>query len=176
MKAHELLKSPDDLKRARRRRTRWGFGVLLLFLAVQWYYTPIIVQPSDSMKRGIYLRSFGAIDPGSAVLLPKPASITPLLEAHGKRATGYLLKPVIAVGPAELNTLGDRSQVNGIAGGMMEQVSSIGIPYPEYRSDKPLQQDEVWVESHASSSVDSRVFGPVSVRRLRGPYWLILEW
>lgn len=162
------------------RRRRWvvrfafaGLGVVLL---VQWFFAPVIVQNTRSMPRGVWLRGFGPLDAGAVILAPMPESITPLLEAHGKPSGGWLLKPIAAVGPAALDTTGGRSRVGGFDGGEMQQESSIGIAYPEYRSVEPLGAGQVWLESGLPSSVDSRVFGPVDARTLRGPYWLAWAW
>lgn len=162
--------------RRRKRITWFAFAALGCLLAVQWLVAPLVVQTSRSMPRGVYVRSLAPIGVGSVVMFRSPEVVAPLLEAHGKATSVPLLKPVVGVGPMSLDTTGTRSVVGGVPMGPMEQVSSLGVAYPEHRTNRALEPGQVWVESSLSSSVDSRTFGPVDVSDCWGPYVLLWGW
>lgn len=170
----------DQDQPERSRKRRWvllgagGGGVILLL--VQWAWVPVLIQPTGSATRGVWLRTGGQIEVGSMVLFDAPAEVKPLLVEHGYPADAALLKHVAATPPFRVDTMGEVVLLDGEPGGRLVRTSRQGRPFPVWRAEQQRVDDAIWVESTSLTSVDSRSFGPLRRDAVVGVYRLWWAW
>ena len=154
----------------------WSVPVLLLF-AVQWAWTPVVLQPSGSVERGLWAGGFGPVGRGDLVLVRTPASVRSLLSRHGQSGRAWLLKPVVAVSGQTVRCGEAGLWIDGVHRATTLRFTSQGERMPVLRFDRELVAGEAWLLAEgAPTSVDSRCFGPVDLDEARGPYRLWWSW
>lgn len=171
------LSNPASPKRSRL-RLRWllFMSPLIALLIIQAVWSPVVIQVSGSVERGVWVRSWGPIEPGDHVYFAAPKSVGPVLADHGYAPTTRLFKPVLGVGGDVVLTAGPECLLNKHAVGEMDRVTSQGDPLPRSSFNGTLAPDEFWVMSSLPTSLDSRCFGPVTSAQARGPYFLAWSW
>lgn len=158
------------------RRWVWLAPIVLLF-AVQWAWAPVVLQPSGSVERGLWVRGFGPVERGDLVLVDTPASVRDLLDRHGQLGRTRLLKPVVAVGGMAVRCDDSGLDVDGVRRASTLRSTSQGEWMPVFAFDRELGVGEAWLLAEGSpTSVDSRCFGPVDLSVARGPYRLWWSW
>lgn len=161
-------------------RRRWwlllagGGGVLVLL--IQWAWVPILIQPTRSATRGVWVRTGEPIEAGSMVLFSAPEVLRSLLVEHGYPQDAALLKEVAATPPFRVDTTGSSVLLDGVIGGELERTSREGRPFPIWRGDLERVEDAIWVESSSPTGVDSRSFGPLPLHAVTGVYRLWWAW
>lgn len=159
-------------------RLRWliALSPLIALLIVQAAWSPVVIQVSGSVERGVWVRWPGPIKPDDHVYFIAPESVVPVLAEHGYAASTRLFKPVLGVGGDVVSTAGPECRVNHHATGPMDRVTSQGEPLPRFDFNDTLKTNELWVMSSLPTSLDSRCFGPVNSAQVRGPYVLAWSW
>jgi conjugative transfer signal peptidase TraF len=134
-----------------------------------WNWTP-------SLPLGLYWLSRGEpAAKGRLVAFPVPADMRDLVrERHYLPRGAFLVKPVVAVPGDLVCSDGGALTVNGRPLGTILTEDSGGRPLPHYQGCGRLPDAELFVASHYDKSFDSRTFGSVRARDIRGtvtPLW-----
>ena len=140
----------------------------LLANSLVWNWTP-------SLPLGLYWLSRGTpASPGRLVAFPVPSSVRDLVrERHYLPRGAFLVKPVVAI-PGDRVCSDGILTVNGQPLGRVPTEDSAGRALPHYEGCGPLGDGQLFVASHYNKSFDSRTFGPVLARDIRGtviPLW-----
>lgn len=161
-----------------RLRLRWllVLSPLIVLLVAQAIWSPVVIQVSGSVERGVWVRWLGPIETGDHVYFVAPESVAPVLADHGYAPSTRLFKPVLGVGGDVVSTAGPECRVNHHATGPMDRVTSLGEPLPRFDFNDTLKTNELWVISSLPTSLDSRCFGPLNSTQVRGPYVLVWSW
>ena len=141
----------------------------LLASRLVWNWTP-------SLPLGLYWLSRGApASPGTLAAFPVPAGVRDLVRERRYLPPGaFLVKPVVAAPGDRVCSDGGMLTVNGQPLGRVLTEDSAGRALPHYAGCGPLADGELFVASHYDKSFDSRTFGPVLARDIRGtvtPLW-----
>lgn len=148
----------------------------LLPMAAGAMPTLALVNETRSLPRGLYVRRFGEdVRRGGTAAAEQPATARPYLESLGAPADMLLLKRVAAVG-------GDRVCREG--GRVITPIGDVGVLARDRRGFtlaawtgcRRLDADEVFLLGDAAESFDSRYFGPVDRRQLRGVFAAAATW
>lgn len=148
-------------------------GLLLLTVIVGLstsFARLFVINPTDSLPRGIYMKTSSPIAVGAVVEFRTPQSV----RVHLAGQFDYLLKPIVA-GPGDIvDTTSGEVIINGaaVASSTLLDHDSHGRAVSAWREGRTLGADEFFVLStRVPNSVDSRYFGPIhrsqieSVRR-----------
>jgi conjugative transfer signal peptidase TraF len=141
----------------------------LLASRLVWNWTP-------SLPLGLYWLSRGAKPaPGALAAFPVPAHVRDLVRERRYLPRGaFLVKPVVAVPGDFVCNGGGTLTVHGQPLGRVPTEDSAGRALPHFEGCGPLADGELFVASHYDKSFDSRTFGPVLTRDIRGtvtPLW-----
>ena len=134
-----------------------------------WNWTP-------SVPLGLYWLSRGASPArGELVAFAVPPNVAALVHERRYLPVGAMLvKPVVATAGDRVCTDGGVLRINGAPFGAVLTEDSAGRPLPHFEGCGPLPEGEAFVASHHPRSFDSRTFGPVPLRAIRGtvrPLW-----
>jgi conjugative transfer signal peptidase TraF len=179
-----LLRVPDDtfmsfavqlslapMKRLRSnprdviRRHRWSMiGLLVLSLIVAFsipFARIIAINPTESLPRGLYIKSSAPIAVGSIVEFKTPGAVRANLTGH----YDYLIKPIVA-GPGDrVDTTTGIVIINGtpVPNSTLLATDSQGRAVQKWLDNRVLGDGEFFVLSNRiPNSVDSRYFGPIN--------------
>jgi len=139
----------------------------------------LIWNRTPSLPLGLYWLSRGvpatAAKPGALVAFAVPDGVRSLVEERHYLPPGAMLvKPVVAIPGDRVCTDGTAFTVNGRSlGGILTQ-DSAGRPLPHYEGCGAVSKGWLFVASHYAKSFDSRTFGPLPDRAIRGtvtPLW-----
>lgn len=138
---------------------------ILMGLSVTFADRQIVINVSDSMPHGFYVKTNAVPTVGATVDLVIPASAREYIQARTGHAGNdwYLLK-TIAAGPGDtVDATGDTLMINGKARGPIAAYDGAGRTLPAWRECRRLGADEFFVFSdRVPNSFDSRYFGPVT--------------
>jgi conjugative transfer signal peptidase TraF len=167
-----------------KRRHPWLSGlsaVLLLTAALSLAFADrqIVINTSDSMPRGLYVRTSETPGVGRIIDFPVP----PRARAYMRARTGhdgarwYILKTIVA-GPGDrVCTLGGELMVNGKRLGAIMPRDGDGRPLPQWQADRRLGPDEYFAFSdRIPTSFDSRYFGPVTRAQIASVRRPVVTW
>jgi conjugative transfer signal peptidase TraF len=135
-----------------------------------WNWTP-------SLPRGLYWVWPTTRPPhaGALIAFPVPAAVRDLvLERRYLPPGAWLVKPVVARAGDRVCTQDAILTVNGQAFGAIRTQDTAGRPLPHATACGPVPAGWLYVASHYAQSFDSRTFGPIRTRDLRGtvtPLW-----
>lgn len=150
-----------------------GFASALACLLAShllWNRTP-------SLPLGLYWLSRDAREPspGTLVAFPVPVAVRDLVRARRYLPPrAWLVKPVVARAGDRVCTEGATLTVNGRPMGVIRTEDTAGRPLPHDTACGPVPAGWLYVASHYAQSFDSRTFGPIRTRDLRGtvtPLW-----
>ncbi|BAM05435.1 peptidase S26 family protein (plasmid) [Phycisphaera mikurensis NBRC 102666] len=144
---------------------------------LQWAWMPIVIQPSASVERGLWVRGWGAVAKGDLVLIDAPDAVIGLLDRHGRHGHTRLLKPVAGLVGQTVRCDESGLVIDGVRLAPTARVTSQGEAMPVFGMDRVLQPGEAWLLAEGVlTSVDSRCFGPVVLDEAQGPYRLWWSW
>lgn len=155
-----------------------GMGILLMFMVSTVVITGkhFVCNYTDSLSRGIYLISPGAVKKGDIVVF-RPTGVAAKLIAERQylRPDGFLMKHVAGL-PGD-SVCADRKQfrVAGTDYGERADCDSQGRPLPAYCFCGRLKEGIIVANRGLKQSFDSRYFGPVESASIVGiaiPLWL----
>lgn len=137
----------------------------------------ILINPSPSVPRGLYIRTHQAPAVGRLLAFRTPAPGQAYVRAHlPELERGGILKPIVA-GPGQQVCVGRGwASVDGQTLGPVQARDSRGAPLPQWRGCRRLSAGEFFVFSRRIwNSFDSRYYGPVATPDIVGvfaPLWL----
>jgi conjugative transfer signal peptidase TraF len=146
-------------------------GAALLVAAKVALTGHLLINYTPSIPRGIYWISPG-VQPqrGDLVAVPTPESVRALVYERGyvPRSIELLAKPVVAVGGDDVCVREHELIVNGQMAGTVLDVDRAGQPMPRYLGCDVLAPTQVFLATSNDHSFDSRYFGPVEIKTIRG--------
>lgn len=129
-------------------------GLMTLATLALWFGI-VVVNPTTSLPRGIYIRTWGPIEYGSIVVFPVPESIRPIVRPD----VIAFMKPVVAMNGDTICTRDRMFFINGEA--YAEDTSA--MPAPTWHGCEVLTDRQLAVGSHyVETSADSRLYGAIS--------------
>ena len=139
----------------------------------------LIWNRTPSLPLGLYWLSRGvpatAAKPAALVAFAVPDAVRGLVEERHYLPPGAMLvKPVVATPGDRVCTTAETFSVNGQTFGAILTRDSAGRPLPHYEGCGPVSEGWLFVASHYAKSFDSRTFGPLPDRAIRGtvtPLW-----
>jgi conjugative transfer signal peptidase TraF len=139
----------------------------------------LIWNRTPSLPLGLYWLSRGvtatAAKPGALVAFAVPEAVRGLVEERHYLPPGAMLvKPVVATPGDRVCAEGRTFTVNGRPLGVILTQDSAGRSLPHYEGCAPVSEGWFFVASHYAKSFDSRTFGPLPDRAIRGtvtPLW-----
>ena len=138
--------------------------------------TPVLINESPSLPRGLYLRDAGApIERGTTVALSQPAAGRAYLQRLGMPSGVLLIKRVAAADGDCVCRRGDAIRAAGRTVSVRTR-DRLGAPLPQWRGCRRLGLDELFVLGDTPGSFDSRYFGPVSRADVDGVFRETLTW
>jgi conjugative transfer signal peptidase TraF len=157
---NRLRSNPRDvLRRHRLALIALTLLALLILLSIP-FARVIVVNPTDSLPRGLYIKTSAPRTTSSIVEFRTPASARAHLQGH----YAYLLKP-IAAGPGDhVDTTTGQVLINGhaIPNSRLLTTDSTGRAVTPWLASRTLGPDEYFVLStRIPNSIDSRYFGPI---------------
>ena len=171
------------------RRVRIAIGLIVVAASVQAVLTPLRFPRTNSVPLGLYwlaerASDGGPIRPGNLVLVCLPESAGALGRARGYLRSGNCPGSAEPVGKHVVAVAGDRVlvtasglRVNGrlYVDSAVQSVDSGGRPLDHVSGRSfVLGAEELWLFSPHPLSWDSRYYGPVNERQVRGrliPVW-----
>jgi conjugative transfer signal peptidase TraF len=137
----------------------------------------LLLNVTESMPVGIYWLAPGqAPRRGDRVAFPIPPAVERLVHARAYLPDGaLLLKEVVATEGDRVCTDGGVLTIDGHVFGPVLDQDSRGRPLPQAGRCAPLARGELYVASPHPQSFDSRSFGPLESRDVRGvvtPLWI----
>jgi type IV secretory pathway protease TraF len=161
---------------------RWiapGLGLVTLAslaLVADHRPTPVLINESASLPRGIYVRLPGAAPARDAVVaVPQPSAVRAYLGQLGMPDDLLLIKRVAAVGGDTVCRRDDRL-VTPARTVVVQHRDRRGVALPTWHGCRRLGTEELFLLGDTPSSFDSRYFGPVSRSRVTGVYRETLTW
>lgn len=139
------------------------------FVATDGFGTrALVVNTTNSLPRGLYVRTFDDVQRGSIVRIPLPERMNDYLahwpEWHAWLTKGGLLKPVVGASGDVVCRRKNEFLVNGRVLGTALTIGPDDRPLPAWVGCKTLGSDQIAVFSdRIPDSMDSREFGPVPV-------------
>ena len=147
-----------------------------LGILAAWTPTPVLINESPSLPRGLYLRDSGApIARGATVALPQPAAGRAYLWSLGMPTGVLLIKRVAAASGDCVCRRGDAIQAPGRTV-PVRTLDRRGTALPQWRGCRRLEPDELFVLGDTPGSFDSRYFGPVNRADVDGVFRETLTW
>jgi type IV secretory pathway protease TraF len=138
--------------------------------------SPVLINESASLPRGIYARLPGASPARDAVVaVPQPSAVRAYLGRLGMPDDLLLIKRVVAVG-GDTVCRRDDQLVTPERTLVVQDRDRRGAALPVWRGCRRLGEDELFLLGDTPSSFDSRYFGPVARSRVTGVYREILTW
>lgn len=136
----------------------------------------VLINESRSLPPGLYLRRFG-VPPhrGGVVAFAQPEAARSYLAGLGAPPDMMLLKRVAAAGGDPVCRRDDRLHVAG-AGAPVMGHDRLGGPLPQWRGCRVLEADELFLLGDTPGSFDSRYFGPVRLRDMKGVFARATIW
>ncbi|MGH6957463.1 MAG: S26 family signal peptidase [Caulobacteraceae bacterium] len=136
-----------------------------------WNLTP-------SAPVGLYwARSPGRLRLGDYVAAMAPPKTAELFAGRGYLPLGVpLVKRIAALAPARVCRLGQAIVIDGRAVALAKVKDAQGRPLPTWRGCEILARSDVFLINAAKDSLDSRYFGPLSIRRIDArltPVWIV---
>lgn len=139
----------------------------------------LTINITDSMPRGIYIRSFESIHRGSTVTIPMPEIMREYVRAYPAWDAFFdshrLLKNVVAIHGDSICRKDLEFSVNGSVIAEAEELGPDSRLLPTWQGCKRLMQDEIAVYSSGlPDSLDSRYWGPTpsSTARVYRSVWI----
>ncbi len=109
------------------------------------------------------------------VAIRVPEAVRALVHARRYLPDDYLIvKPVVALAGDWVCSRDNRLWINQDVFGPIATTDSAGRALPQFSHCGRLQADDAFLASHHPHSFDSRTFGPVDLRQIRGtvtPLW-----
>lgn len=139
---------------------------------------PVIINETNSMQKGLYVRKGDAVDPkhGDIIAVPMGQSAQHYLrEKLGYPAQILLIKRVAAL-PGETVCRAEGMVVLPDRTVSFHTHDSKGNVLPFWEGCYTLSPDEVFLLGDHPSSFDSRYFGPVHIDDLVGTYQQVVSW
>jgi type IV secretory pathway protease TraF len=135
-----------------------------------------LINESPSLPRGLYTR-IGDARPtvGAIVATHQPERARAYLARIGMPPQVLLIKRIAAQGGDRVCRTGDVVATPGRRVRVLGRDRS-GIDLPSWQGCRTLEEGEVFLLGDTPSSFDSRYFGPVTVREVRGVYRESLTW
>jgi conjugative transfer signal peptidase TraF len=172
---NRLRANPRDVLR----RHRWkviGLGLLALIMTLSIPFARVIaINPTESLPRGLYIKSRSPIAVGAIVEFKTPESVRANLAGQ----FDYLLKPIIA-GPGDrIDTTAGIVIINGtpIPNSEIVTTDSQGRAVPQWRDNRVLGPGEFFVLStRIPNSIDSRYFGPIKRSQIQSVRRCVWQW
>ena len=166
-----------------RRHPWWTATIILLALLIGLSVTcanrQIVINTSDSMPHGLYVRATQPVDVGCIVDFVIPPRAQPYIQRRtGNPGTRwYLLKPLMA-GPGDLvDATGNVLLINGKAVGAIADRDGVGRPLPHWRECRRLGPDQFFaISTRVPNSFDSRYFGPIRRAQIAAVRRPLLTW
>ena len=156
-----------------------AFGLTALTSALACvFFSHCIWNWTPSLPLGLYWLSPGVGKRAELVAFPVPDSVRALVaERHYLPCRALLIKPIVAQAGDDVCTDGGTLTVNEEPVGAIAARDSAGrpLPHPDFCGSVP--EGLLYVASHHPRSFDSRTFGPIAVRDVRGtvtPIWTYL--
>jgi conjugative transfer signal peptidase TraF len=138
----------------------------------------LIWNRTPSLPLGLYWLSrvpATTAKPGVLVAFAVPDGVRGLVEERHYLPPGAMLvKPVVATPGDRVCATGETFTVNGRSLGAILTEDTAGRPLPHYGGCGPVSEGWLFVASHYAKSFDSRTFGPLPDRAIRGtvtPLW-----
>lgn len=156
-----------------------GWGIFIVGVAD---LQPIKINPTNSLPKGIYVRSIVPIRKGSIVWFRLPETMRPYVGQYPEWLAFFdkpgngLMKPVVAVEGDEIcrEAATDVFTVAGEFKGVALADGPDGHELPRWRGCRQLGPNEIAVFSdRIPDSLDSRYFGPLRIDEVRTyrPLW-----
>ncbi|HKO91395.1 MAG TPA: conjugative transfer signal peptidase TraF [Polyangiaceae bacterium] len=146
-------------------------GAALLGVGKIAFSGHLLINFTPSIPRGLYWISH-EVRPvrGDLVVFPIPDSVRDLLyeRQYVPRTIRLLAKPVSAIGGDHVCVRDHQVVVNGHVAGNVLAVDRDGKPMPQYSGCGVLPPGELFVSTEHANSFDSRYFGPLDLRVVRG--------
>ncbi len=159
-----------------------GLTVLVvLLLASRYLSTKIVFQITGSMPRGIYIIATPQkIDRGQTIIFSLPQSIRGMIEDRQwvPPNVSMLMKDVYGV-PDDMILVNDKGlSINGEHLGSVKKYDNQGLPLAQQNRDMEyrLKDAEYFAACPSDNSYDSRYFGPVHRKHIKGvvrPLWIL---
>lgn len=134
--------------------------VIILVLGQLGFNRFLTINPTDSLPRGVYIKTMSSPAVGELVEFRTPESVLGNID----RRFDYLIKP-IAAGPGdEVDTTSGAVIINGreVAHSALLEHDSQDRAIIQWRDKRRLNDDEFFVLStRVPNSLDSRYFGPI---------------
>lgn len=174
-----------------RRRARIAIGVIAATVCAQVVLAPLRFPRTDSLPRGLYWLTERAVDdesifPGDLVLVCLPEAAARLGRARRYLRSGSCPGAAEPVGKRVVAVAGDRVlvevsgvRVNGrlLVDSRVRSVDSGGRPLDHLAGGSfLLGEGQLWLFSSHPLSWDSRYYGPVDERQVRGCLLLLWTW
>lgn len=137
----------------------------------------ILYNPSPSVPKGWYLRSFDRVAVGALVAFHVPALGQDYARANiPYLVRGSIIKPLVAGQGDHVCTVGDL-KINGrLVGGIKEHGSS-GHRLPHWNGCRRLNAGEFFaISTRIPQSFDSRYYGPIMGADIIGTYRPVWTW
>lgn len=175
----QIISSPD-LKRARFKPLIYSVLIvcLLAVVCVLFASRKLVRNSTDSLPHGIYYVSKkDTYSRGDIVSFPVPEEVGGMVIDRGwLKEGGVLLKKIAALPGDEVCVEGSTLTINSEPKAGIKSVDSQGRPLPKYESCGPLGKDEIFLlHPEDEESFDSRYFGPVATKEIKGaakPLWI----
>ena len=154
-------------------------GTALASAIACWVGSHLIWNATPSLPLGLYwLSRIAPATPtssGALVAFAVPDAVRDLVRERRYLPAGALLvKRVVATPGDRVCTAGSTFAVNGQPLGAILSEDTAGRPLPHYEGCGPVPEGWLFVASHHPKSFDSRTFGPLPARAIRGtvtPLW-----
>jgi type IV secretory pathway protease TraF len=150
-------------------------AVLALGPPAQLGSPPLLVNESQSLPKGLYVRSGLALRHGDVVALRQPAAARPYLASLGAPAEVRLLKRIVATEGEPVCRRGGNVELPGRRL-PAPATDRRGRPLQPWLGCRRLAAGEVFLAGDTLASFDSRYFGPVRRAEVVGPYVRVLGW
>lgn len=137
--------------------------------------TPLLINESSSLPRGVYVLWPDEVERGSTVALPQPVAARAYLSGLGMPSQVLLIKRVAAMGGDSVCSDGQRLiSPQGVRA--VQARDRQGAALPRWSGCRRLQAHELFLLGDTAGSFDSRYFGPVDRSRVRGVYREVMTW
>lgn len=135
-----------------------------------------LVNESRSLPRGLYLQVLGRPPAmGDIVAAAPPRAAQAYLAGLGAPQGAWLLKRVAAAGGHTICAAGDHIRLpSGSVTALRQDRQNQALP--RWTGCQVLAAGQVFLLGDSPASFDSRYFGPVDLREVKGVYRQVLTW